>query len=132
MPRTIMNRSDFHARAPNPERVEGGDLAGLLEGTPYRAVAHLSSGGMGDIYVARAPDEQRVAVKLLRADLVQKPGTADRMRVVGEALDLLRHPNIVTSYGHGTTSGGRPYVAMELLEGTTLQSELKRRGALPT
>jgi serine/threonine-protein kinase len=104
----------------------------LLEGTPYRAVARLGSGGMGEIYDAVDKSSSgRIVVKLLRHDLRLQADMIDRMRVEGEALELLRHPNIVIAHGHGTTVDGRPYVAMERLEGVTLQSELRRRGALP-
>ena len=104
----------------------------LLEGTPYRAVARLASGGMGEIYDAvDQGSSDRIVVKLLRRDLRLQADMIDRMRVEGEALELLRHPNIVAARGHGTTAGGLPYVAMERLDGVTLQSELRRRGALP-
>ena len=107
------------------------DVERLLVGTPFRAVARLAAGGMGEIYEAVASDSEIVVVKLLRADLVRQADMIDRMRVEGEALELLRHPSIVASRGHGFTVDGRPYVAMERLDGSTLQSELRRRGALP-
>jgi eukaryotic-like serine/threonine-protein kinase len=107
------------------------DVEQLLEGTPYRAVARLAAGGMGEIYEAVTFDSESVVVKLLRSDLVQQADMVDRMRVEGEALELLQHPGIVASRGHGLTAGGRPYVAMERLHGSTLQGELRRRGALP-
>jgi serine/threonine-protein kinase len=104
----------------------------LLEGTPYRLVARLGAGGMGEIHEAIGEDgSERVVVKLLKAHLVKHADMVDRMRVEGEALALLRHPAIVGYRGHGTTADGRPYVAMERLEGCTLQSELRRRGSLP-
>src|SRR5258706_7576830 len=104
----------------------------LLEATPYSAVRRLASGGMGEIYEAFGPDgRDRVAVKLLRAELVGQADMVDRMRVEGEALALLGHPNIVAARGHGTTAAGRPYVAMEYLEGETLQSLVRRQGPLP-
>lgn len=108
------------------------DLDRLLDGTPYFAVARLGAGGMGEIYeaVGRMAGE-RVVVKLLRAELLDQPDMVDRMRVEGEALELLAHPNIVGARGHGTTREGRPYVAMERVKGCTLKEELRRRGALP-
>jgi serine/threonine protein kinase len=107
------------------------DLGHLLAGTPYRAVARLGAGGMGEIYEAVGADGERVVVKLLRVALLSQADMVDRMRVEGEALALLRHPNVVAGRGHGTTSEGRPYVAMERLVGSTLQAELRKRGALP-
>src|SRR6185295_13918149 len=104
----------------------------LLQGTPYRAVRRLSGGGMGEIFESVVDgSERRFAVKLLKAELAQQADMVDRMRVEGEALELLDHPNIVAARGHGSTQDGRPYVAMELLEGTPLHHELRERGALP-
>jgi len=107
------------------------DLDKLLDGTPYFAVARLGAGGMGEIYeaVGRAAGE-RVVVKVLRSELSRQPEMIDRMRVEGEALELLSHPNIVGARGHGMTREGRPYVAMEKVRGCTLKEELRRRGAL--
>src|SRR6185295_18951916 len=96
------------------------DLNRLLDGTPYDAVVRIGEGGMGEIYeaVGRVAGE-RVVVKVLRAELLKQPEMIDRMRVEGEALELLSHPNIVGARGHGTTRGGRPYVAMERIVGCT-------------
>jgi serine/threonine-protein kinase len=108
------------------------DLDRLLDGTPYYAVVRLGEGGMGEIYeaVGRVAGE-RVVVKVLRADLLKQPEMIDRMRVEGEALELVSHPNIVGARGHGMTRAGRPYVAMERVMGCTLKEELRLRGALP-
>jgi serine/threonine protein kinase len=104
----------------------------LLDGTRYRAMMRLAGGGMGEIYEAFDPDANEIiVVKLLRAELARQPDMVDRMRVEGEALSHLDHPNIVAGRGHGTTSDGRRFVAMERIEGVTLQKELRRRGALP-
>ena len=103
-----------------------------LAGTPYRAVRCLAAGGMGEVYEAvGAEGSEVVVVKVLKPSAARQPDMIDRMRVEGEALELLHHPNIVASRGHGSTPDGRPWVAMERLLGSTLQSELRRRGALP-
>jgi serine/threonine-protein kinase len=107
------------------------DLEQLLAATPYRAVAPLSAGGMGELYEAIGADGERVAVKVLRASLVHQADMVDRMRVEGEVLEVLRHPSIVAFRGRGFTASGRPYVAMERLDGTTLLTELRQRGSLP-
>ncbi len=108
------------------------DVEQLLAGTPYRAVRRLATGGMGEIYEAVGQgSSEPVVVKILKAAFAKQPDMVDRMRVEGEALELLRHPNIVLSHAYGTTADGRPWVAMERLEGSTLLGELRRRGALP-
>jgi serine/threonine-protein kinase len=107
--------------------VQALDVEEVLKGTPYRAVARLGAGGMGELYEAVGPTPgERVVVKLLRAELASQRELVERMRVEGEVLELLAHRNIVAGLGHGTTSDGRPYVAMERLCGRTLQQELRR------
>jgi eukaryotic-like serine/threonine-protein kinase len=101
----------------------------LLRGTPYRAIAHLGSGGMGEIYEAIDPARgERVVVKVLRPELASQRDFRDRMRLEGETLKLLSHPHIVAGRGHGVTADQLPYVAMERLHGATLREELSRRG----
>jgi len=108
------------------------DLDALLRGTPFRAVARLGAGGMGEIYEAIGPfGGAPVVVKVLRAELADRAELVERLRREGEMLQFLSHPNIVVSHGHGTTSAGRPYVVLERLVGSTLREELLRRRVLP-
>ncbi len=112
--------------------VKGLDLDALLQGTPFRAVARLGAGGMGEIYEATGPfGGNPVVVKLLRAELADRAELAERLLREGEILQRLAHPNIVVSHGHGTTATGRPYVVLERLTGCTLREELVRRRSLP-
>ncbi|MCP4898670.1 MAG: serine/threonine protein kinase, partial [bacterium] len=86
---------------------------------PYRIEKVIGSGGMGVVYLAsRADDEyeRRVAVKLLHAgqshdELVR------RFRKERQILAGLEHPNIAGMLDGGTTSDGRPYLAMEYVDG---------------
>jgi eukaryotic-like serine/threonine-protein kinase len=107
-------------------------LDALLQGTPFRAVARIGAGGMGEIYEAIGPfGGEPVVIKVLRAELVDQAELVERMRREGEMLQFLSHPNIVVSYGHGTTAAGCPYVVLERLLGSTLRQELARRCSLP-
>ena len=108
------------------------DMGALLQGTPFRAVARVGAGGMGEIYEAVGPFGRGcIVVKLLRADLAHHAELVERLRREGEMLQCLTHPNIVVAYGHGVTAAGRPYVVMERLVGSTLREILTQRGALP-
>lgn len=107
-------------------------LDALLQGTPFRAIARLGAGGMGEIYEAIGPfGGEPVVVKLLRAELLDQPELVERLRREGEMLQFLSHPNIVVSHGHGATAAGLPYVVLERLVGSTLRQELSRRCVLP-
>ncbi|HEX4962130.1 MAG TPA: serine/threonine-protein kinase [Thermoanaerobaculia bacterium] len=86
---------------------------------PYRLLRRIGSGGMGAVYLARRDDEhfeRLVAIKVLRWGL---DSPEDRHRFVAERQILagLEHPNIARLYDGGTTAEGRPYLAMELVEG---------------
>jgi hypothetical protein len=87
----------------------------------------VGSGGAGIVFSAldRFTDE-RVAIKVLR-----RPSEDDVERFYREirALNQIRHDAIVRSIADGTTPDGRPYLAMELVEGETLAERLSR-GAL--
>ncbi|WP_437274861.1 protein kinase [Sorangium sp. So ce375] len=82
------------------------------------------SGGMGDVYRARdRRSGEAVALKVL-----QSASAADLRRFAREAESLvaLRLPGVVQYVAHGTTGAGRPYLAMEWLEGVTLDQRLAR------
>jgi serine/threonine protein kinase len=92
---------------------------------PYEVVAHLGAGGMGEVYRARDPRlERNVALKVLRRLLILgENGQEEALdRLLREAMlaSALNHPNIVTIYETGVFERDR-YIAMELIEGTTLR-----------
>jgi eukaryotic-like serine/threonine-protein kinase len=103
-----------------------------LAGTPYRAVAALGQGGMGEVFEAEHRAlRKRVVVKLLRAELAHDPRFCDRLRVEAQTLAALSSPHLVAVSDLGETPDGQPYLVMERLHGRTLRQELDARGALP-
>jgi tetratricopeptide (TPR) repeat protein/predicted Ser/Thr protein kinase len=96
----------------------------------YEIVARLGSGGMGDVYLARDPSlDRKVALKLLPA--THEADESARRRLIDEALAAARldHPFICKVYEAGE-SDGRPFIAMEYVEGTPLRDRLAG-GPLP-
>ncbi|WP_437332009.1 protein kinase domain-containing protein [Sorangium sp. So ce394] len=80
------------------------------------------SGGMGDVYRARdRVSGQAVALKVLQSASVRDLGRLSRE---AEALVTLRLPGVVQYVAHGMTGAGRPYLAMEWLDGVTLEERL--------
>ena len=97
----------------------------------YRAVSLLGEGGMGAVYLAEHPEiGRRVAVKVLRPELIKDPQLLLRFLNEARAANAIRHPNIIEILDSGTTSDGVPYLVMELLEGEVLASRIRRVGKL--
>ena len=91
---------------------------------PYAVEGPLGSGGMGEVYRAHDTRLQRVvAVKTLSQRLESDAHAIERFEREARAAASLNHPNICTIYDVGTNP---PFIAMELLEGQTLQHRLQR------
>jgi Tol biopolymer transport system component/serine/threonine protein kinase len=95
-------------------------FAGLPGATigQYRLVRQLGAGGMGVVWLAQQehPLRRLVAVKVLRPELASREALA-RLEAERQALAVLNHPGIATIFDAGTTSYGRPYFAMEYING---------------
>ncbi len=91
-------------------------------------------GGMGTVWRARDLDAQGapVAVKLMRWVGRGQELLAERFGREAEALSTLSHPGIVRWLGHGQSASGRPWLAMEWLEGEELAARLERQGLTTT
>ena len=97
----------------------------------YRLRACLASGATGHVYLADDPATgTQVAVKVLAADLQDEPETRERFYREARILTELTHPNIVRVLDIGEEQG-RPFIAMELLDGLGLADHLRAHPDLP-
>ena len=97
---------------------------------PYRILALIGTGGMGEVYRAHDPRLDRdVAIKVLPAHLSREPDAIARMAREARAVAALSHPGILTIHDIGG-EGVQIYLVTELLEGETLRQRLAR-GTLP-
>ena len=112
------------------EPVDPGALTGATAGH-YRILNRLGSGGMGVVYQAEDLTlGRRVALKFLPSPVGELPDAAiRRFEREARAASALSHPNICTVYGFESV-GGQPVIAMELVDGESLEERL-RRGPLP-
>ena len=103
-------------------------LPRLLDGR-YRLERRLGQGGMGTVYTAVDTElERRIAVKVIREEVVGTSGAADRFRREARVAAGFSHPNVVVVHDFGVVMGTRAYLVMELLEGLTVRQRLTHRG----
>ena len=84
----------------------------------FEVLGRLGSGGMGEVFLARDLRlDRQVALKLLSEDLASDEEQRQRFLVEARAASALSHPNVAIIFEAGETEGGRPYIAMEHIEG---------------
>lgn len=105
-----------------PADAQGNDIG------PYRLIAELGSGGMGTVWIAERSDgslKRQVALKLPVSQWA--PNLIERMRRERDILASLEHPNIARLYDAGMTEEGRPYLALEYVEGKPIDVFCRER-----
>ncbi|MEG2322322.1 MAG: Stk1 family PASTA domain-containing Ser/Thr kinase [Bacilli bacterium] len=96
----------------------------------YQIIKTIGEGGMANVYLAQDTILNRyVAVKVLRGDLADDEKFVRRFQREALSASKLSHPNIVEMYDVGEDDG-RYYIVMEYVDGKTLKSLVKKRGAL--
>jgi serine/threonine-protein kinase len=92
----------------------------------YRIVEKLGQGGMGVVYLAEymAMDDLKVALKFLAAGKSHNPEHFKRFQSEAKASFSLRHPNIVQAWDLDHTEDGSWFIAMDYVEGKSLQTAL--------
>jgi len=113
-----------------PGKVDVKDV--LFPGTRYRIVRDIAQGPMSMVHEAHHVDlGRKVALKVLDRQRCRSQDAASRFRHEARVVAQLRHPNLVQIHDFGVSSDGRPYYAMEYLDGETLADRLQRQGRLP-
>lgn len=105
-----------------PESPAPANVKDLLPGTRYQLKQQLSSSLMSVVYEAVHVDlERHVALKVLPKEHCDNPRFEAQFRSEARALAQLRHEHLVTLHDFGVSQDGRPFYAMELLQGQSLK-----------
>ena len=103
---------------------------GELVDNRYKIISSIGEGGMANVYLAWDTIlEREVAVKILRGDLADDDKFVRRFQREANSASSLKHPNIVEMYDVGEDNG-KYFIVMEYVNGKTLKSLIKKRGAL--
>ena len=122
LPKLTLNRGEG-----DDESTAYGATVGTVIG-PYQLIRELGVGGMGSVWLSERIDgglKRQVALKLPRMSWSQ--GLAARMSRERDILASLDHPNIARIYDAGLDEHGRPYLALEYVEGEPIDVHCKRR-----
>jgi eukaryotic-like serine/threonine-protein kinase len=97
----------------------------------YEIRAHIGTGGMGQVYLAKDTSEleRTVAIKLLPAGMASDPKWMQRFIREARTVSSLNHPNVLTVYEFGVHDSTR-FMAMEYVDGITLREHLNNNDRL--
>ena len=100
---------------------------------PYRVLAKIGQGGMGEVYRARDTKLQRdVAIKVLPDLFARDPERLARFEREARTLASLNHPNVAQVYGVvDLPPQGGSHLVMEFVDGEDLSQRIARDGAIP-
>lgn len=97
----------------------------------YDIIRPLDKGGMGEVFEAcHRRLRKRAALKLLSADLSRRPEAVQRFFAEARASNIISHRGLAEVFDYGLMTDGRPYLAMEFLEGETLRARIARLSRL--
>ena len=93
----------------------------------YQILAAVGRGGMGEVYAAYHPDlDRRIALKVVNESGAGAPEHRARLLREARAIARLSHPNVITVHDAGTVDD-RVYIAMEFVEGKTIDAWLRAK-----
>lgn len=111
----VSSDSDMHKDSQAP----------VVGGSRFRPIRSLARGGLGEVFVAQDQElDREVALKEIQLRHAHQLEARRRFVLEAEITGKLEHPSIVPIYGLGAYPDGRPYYAMRLIRGTSMQDVL--------
>src|SRR5687768_6695263 len=103
------------------------DLVGATLPGGWEVERHIGEGAMALVYEARGPlgGPGRVAIKVMHSSLLSQPEVAFRFRLEAELLESIDSPHVPKLHARGKDDKGRPFLVMDLVEGTPLNELLR-------
>jgi serine/threonine-protein kinase len=102
-------------------------MIGTVIDSRYRVTAKLGEGGMGEVYACEHVGlKKRMAVKLLRAEIVTNEEAVRRFRQEAQSASAIKHKNIIEISDIGELPDKRVYMCMEFLEGAAFNDIIKQ------
>lgn len=113
---------------PAAAKASGGEKSNILG--DFKLMRKLGQGGMGAVYLAHQISlDRQCAVKVMSKDLAAKPGFVERFKREAKAMARVEHPNAVRCIAVDEAKGLH-FVAMELIDGQSMQDWLDQLGKL--
>jgi len=107
-------------------------LIGKIVNEQYQILGAIGYGGMSVVFKAKDLKLGKyVAVKMLLPHLMLQTHSMQRFQQEAQSASALNHPNVVAIHNYGETESGQPFLVMDLIEGTSLASLIKKEGQLP-
>ena len=120
----MLSLPSLHPQPGKAEPIEG------LE--RYESLGLLGRGGMGSVHRVRDRRLGRtLALKIIHAQALNRPGLVSRFLEEAQATAQLQHPNIVPVYDMGEMPDGRVWFTMQEVTGETLEQAIRRRNDVP-
>jgi serine/threonine protein kinase len=92
----------------------------------YRITAKLGAGGMGEVFLGEdARLDRKAAIKFLSVESAGDPSRRQRFLTEARAASALNHPHVCVVYDVGETQDGLPFIAMEFVEGRSLDKAVR-------
>jgi serine/threonine protein kinase len=93
----------------------------------YSITARIGAGGMGEVFLAEDTRlERKAAIKFLPAEMAADPERRQRFIQEARAASAINHPHVCVVYDVGESDDGRPFIAMEFVEGRSLDTVVKQ------
>lgn len=121
----ILKKLDAHESS-QKAKVSRDPLIGRVIANRFTITSKIGAGGMGAVYKARQKGMDRhVAIKVLLKEFASNETVVKRFHLEALAVSKLNHPNTISIYDFGQTDDGILYIAMEFLEGMSLENAIR-------